>query len=149
MLKKFKLHLLAVFTVLFFGWAPQLAQAACNDSPVASIQCGANDAAGVPAGANPSGRINHTIQSVINLISVAVGVVAVIMVIVGGFRYITSGGNQEGVKTAKNTIIYAIIGLVIVALAQIIVNFVLNKTTQPVCVSGKWDSGPNVGGSCK
>jgi hypothetical protein len=50
------------------------------------------------------------------------------MLIIGGFRYITSGGNSEGIGKAKNTIIYAIIGLIIVALAQIIVQFVLNKT---------------------
>jgi len=52
------------------------------------------------------------------------------MLIFGGFRYVTSGGKQESVTSAKNTIIYAIIGLVIVALAQIIVQFVLNKTSQ-------------------
>jgi hypothetical protein len=51
------------------------------------------------------------------------------MIIYGGFRYITSGGDSNGVTAAKNTILYAIIGLIIVALAQIIVNFVLNKTT--------------------
>lgn len=65
---------------------------------------------------------------VINLLSWVVGVISVIMIIVGGFRYITSGGASEKVTGAKNTIIYAVIGLVIVALAQFIVNFVLAKT---------------------
>lgn len=68
------------------------------------------------------------IAKVLNILSVVVGVVAVIMVIVGGFRYTTSGGKEEGVKSAKNSILYALIGLVIVALAQVIVRFVLNKT---------------------
>jgi hypothetical protein len=49
------------------------------------------------------------------------------MIIIGGFRYITAGGDSNNVSAAKNTIIYAIIGLVIVAFAQIIVQFVLNK----------------------
>lgn len=66
----------------------------------------------------------------INVFSIVVGVIAVLMIIFGGFRYITSGGNQENVKTAKNAIIYAIIGLIIVALAQIIVKFVLNQTAK-------------------
>ncbi|MBX4197631.1 pilin [Candidatus Saccharibacteria bacterium] len=57
------------------------------------------------------------------------GVIAVIMIIVGGFRYITSGGNPESTKSARNTILYAIIGLVVVALAQIIVRFVLSSST--------------------
>ena len=51
------------------------------------------------------------------------------MIIVGGFKYITSGGNDGNVSTAKNTILYAVIGLVIVALAQIIVRYVLGKAT--------------------
>jgi hypothetical protein len=49
------------------------------------------------------------------------------MIIYGGFRYVTSGGNDASVSGAKNTIIYALIGLVIVALAQVIVHFVLAK----------------------
>jgi hypothetical protein len=51
------------------------------------------------------------------------------MIILGGFKYITSGGDTGNVTGAKNTILYAIVGLVIVALAQIIVRFVLDKTT--------------------
>ncbi|MEK7561344.1 MAG: pilin [Patescibacteria group bacterium] len=69
-----------------------------------------------------------TLERIINLISIIVGVVAVIMIIFGGFKYITSGGKEESVKGAKNTILYGLIGLVIVALAQIIVKFVLNQT---------------------
>lgn len=50
------------------------------------------------------------------------------MIIVGGFRYVISGGDSNGVSGAKNTIMYAIIGLVIVLFAQIIVKFVLTNT---------------------
>lgn len=74
-------------------------------------------------------RVNNIIETVINIFSLVVGVVAVIMIIVGGFRYITSGGDSNGVSAAKNTIVYAIIGLIIVAFAQIIVRFVLNRAT--------------------
>lgn len=74
-------------------------------------------------------KVNSLITTIINVISVVVGVIAVIMIIIGGFRYITSGGKEEGVKGAKNTILYALIGLIVVALAQIIVKFVLNKAT--------------------
>jgi hypothetical protein len=51
------------------------------------------------------------------------------MIIIGGLRYVTSGGKQESVTSAKNTILYAVIGLVIIALAQIIARFVLQKAT--------------------
>jgi len=76
-----------------------------------------------------TGRINRVIHTIVNLLSALVGVVAVIMIIVGGFRYITSGGNDTSVTSAKNTILYAIIGLVVVALAQLIVRFTLSKLT--------------------
>ena len=81
------------------------------------------------AGQDPQGELNSLIAQVINIFSVIVGVVAVIMIIVGGFRYITSGGDSGNVTSAKNTILYAIVGLVIVALAQFIVKFVLSKAT--------------------
>jgi hypothetical protein len=49
------------------------------------------------------------------------------MIIVGGLRYVTSGGSDASVTGAKNTILYAVIGLVIVALAQVLVHFVLSN----------------------
>ncbi|MDQ3094112.1 MAG: pilin [bacterium] len=81
------------------------------------------------SGAEANTKINDTIRFVINLFSIVVGVVAVIMIIIGGFKYITSGGDSGNITGAKNTILYAIIGLVIVALAQFIVKFVLGKAT--------------------
>ena len=74
-------------------------------------------------------KINNIVHTIVNLMSALVGIVAVIMIIVGGFRYITSGGNDTSVTSAKNTILYAIIGLVVVALAQLIVRFTLGKLT--------------------
>jgi len=71
--------------------------------------------------------VNSIIKDVVNILSFVVGVVAVIMVIVGGLKYITSGGDSNSVNSAKNTILYAVIGLVVVALAQIIVRFVLTR----------------------
>lgn len=78
---------------------------------------------------NTSGTgFTNLLKRIVNILSVIIGVIAVIMIIVGGFRYITSGGAAEKVTGAKNTILYALIGLIIVALAQIIVRFVLSNT---------------------
>jgi hypothetical protein len=87
-----------------------------------------------PGACNSSGTdatqtISSIIHTIVNLLSVIVGFAAVLMIIVGGFRYITSGGNDASVTSAKNTILYAIIGLVVVALSQLIVRFTLNKLT--------------------
>ena len=57
------------------------------------------------------------------------GAVSVLMIIIGGFRYVISGGDSNGIQGAKNTIIYALVGLVIVLFSQIIVRFVLKATT--------------------
>jgi len=79
--------------------------------------------------AGASEKVDSTIKFVIDIFSLVVGVIAVIMIIVGGLKYITSGGDSGNVTGAKNTILYAIIGLVVVALAQFIVKFVLGKVT--------------------
>lgn len=79
-------------------------------------------------GAADETALNKLITKIVNIITVIVGIIAVIMIIVGGFKYITSGGDSNKVGSAKNTILYAVVGLVVVALAQFIVKFVLNKT---------------------
>lgn len=67
-------------------------------------------------------------KRIINIFSIVVGTVSVIMIIIGGFRYIISGGDSGGVTAGKNTILYAIVGLVIVLFSQVIVRFVLTNT---------------------
>ncbi len=67
------------------------------------------------------------INTIINLFSWAIGVIAVIMIIFGGFKFVASTGDSGKVASARSTIIYALIGLVVVALAQTIVKFVLGQ----------------------
>ena len=72
-------------------------------------------------------NITNYIATAINIFSIVVGIIAVVMIIIGGVKYITSGGDAGNVTGAKNTILYAIIGLVVVALSQVIVQFVLGS----------------------
>ena len=65
-------------------------------------------------------------RQVTNTILYIVGIIAVIMLIIGGIKYVTSGGDSKKVTDAKNTVLYAIIGLVISFLAFAIVNFVIS-----------------------
>jgi len=67
-------------------------------------------------------NILESALQVIDYILVIVGAIAVVFIIIGGFRYITSAGNDKFVEDAKSTITYAIIGLVIVLLAYVIVS---------------------------
>ena len=65
-------------------------------------------------------------KQITNTILYVVGIVAVIMLIIGGIKYVVSGGDSKKVTDAKNTVLYAIIGLVIAFLAFAIVNFVVS-----------------------
>lgn len=70
---------------------------------------------------------NGVFSRLTNTILLVVGLISVIMLVYGGLRYILSGGDSKKVTDAKNTILYAIIGLIISLLAFAIVNFVLNS----------------------
>lgn len=64
--------------------------------------------------------------TVVNILLFLIGALSVIMLIIGGLRYAISGGNSANVTAAKNTILYAIVGLVIAFFAFAVVNWVLN-----------------------
>jgi uncharacterized membrane protein len=70
--------------------------------------------------------VNGVFTKITNTVLYAVGIISVIMLIYGGLRYVISGGDSKKVTDAKNTIMYAIIGLIISILAYAIVNFVIN-----------------------
>lgn len=126
-MKAIKLTINALFTALVLVLIPATALAATATQN--QINQGINDAAGSNQTTSPETTLNSTVTHVVSVLTVVVGVIAVIMIIIAGLRYTASAGNPEAAKEAKNTILYAVIGLVIVAMAQIIVHFVLNRTT--------------------
>ena len=91
-----------------------------------SVQEGANAAR---ADGMPTELIgdNGVFSRITNTVLLIVGLISVIMLVYGGLRYILSGGDSKKVTDAKNTILYAIIGLIISMLAYAIVHFVLNS----------------------
>lgn len=107
-------------TLLFVG--TDTALAANTDE----VQKGINQVGGNDDG-NGAGAFTNIISSIINILLFIIGAVAVIMIIIGGIRYTTSNGDQAQVTSAKNTILYAIVGLVVAIMAFAIVNFVVSK----------------------
>lgn len=91
-----------------------------------SVREGANAAysEGQPTDIFGDGAIFAT---AVDLMLYIIGALAVIMIIFGGFKYIVSGGSGDAVTSAKNTILYAIIGVVVALLAYAIINFVLDS----------------------
>lgn len=96
--------------------------------------CGQTDAAGntssvcVANGSNnPLTGSNGLITKGANIIAVIAGFAAVVAIMIGGFEYIRSSGDSGKVNKAKNTILFAVIGLVVVVLARAIVAFLIGK----------------------
>jgi len=78
--------------------------------------------------------VTNFANTIVTIISFVAGIAAVIMIIVSGLKYITSGGDSGKVSSAKNTLIYALIGVVVAVLAQLLVHFVLYRTNKAVSV---------------
>lgn len=97
----------------------------CEGLGEVSGQNGCEDPAGSPS-------LDTTVESVINILSVIVGAISVVMVIIGGLKFVASRGDSSGINSGRNTIIYAIVGLIIVVLAQVIVRFVVNTTNDEI-----------------
>jgi energy-converting hydrogenase Eha subunit B len=136
MFRKIHKSIAVIVATLALALVPALvpvAVSADTSSIGSSLECGSNlDVSGSGCNSNvttSTSNVNNIIHDVVNFFSVIVGVVSVIMIIYGGFRYVTSGGDSGNVGAAKSTIIYAVVGLVVVALAQFIVQFVLNQVT--------------------
>ena len=90
------------------------------------ISDGASSAQGKDQGADLFGE-SGIFRTITNVLLFLIGAVSVIMLIIGGIRYTVSGGDSTAVTSAKNTILYAVIGIVVALLAYAIVNFVLGS----------------------
>lgn len=99
------------------------ALAVCSTSNL-SVQSGADCAQGNGQPTNLFQGDGSVFKRITSILLFVVGAVAVIMLIIGGIRYVVSGGDQNQVTSAKNTILYAIIGIVVAVLAYAAVSFV-------------------------
>ena len=136
-IKKF----LAVLTISLMTFVPVLlpitSSSAYATVPINNICNGitqsstgtANGSCGSSSATATLGTLAHTIVTTFTYI---VGVISVIMLIVAGFKYVTSGGDSNKVSSAKNTLIYALVGIVVVIAAQVIVSFVANTASTSV-----------------
>ena len=94
--------------------------AACGDPSTGGV------VGGIACGSSPISA-TEGVQRAINILLYLVGVISLIVVVVGALRYVLSAGNAQATNAAKDTILYAVIGLVVALLAYAIVNFVLSR----------------------
>jgi len=125
-LAAFVFALVAVFTPI----TPSANAATCETgAKTGGITAGLDCANGTGVPQTLFGGSTSVFTTVVNVLLFLIGAISVIMLIYGGIRYTTSGGNSASVTAAKNTIMYAIIGLIVAFLAFAIVNWVLTSVT--------------------
>jgi uncharacterized membrane protein YuzA (DUF378 family) len=102
-----------------------LAQATCGDgTSLGDIKCGVDNAD------SNSPAVDSGVAAAVNILSTIVGFASVVMILYGGFRYVTSAGDANKAAAAKSTIMYALVGIVVVLLAQTIIKFTIAKTNK-------------------
>ncbi len=122
-MNKLKLFIVAALATLSVAFvSTPVAFAACS-SAKDCVSTGVDSAGGSGAPTN----IDGLIKTIVNLLLFVLGAVSVIMIIIGGFKYTTSQGDSSSLSSAKNTILYSVVGLVIAIAAYGIVNFVIDQ----------------------
>ena len=124
-MKRIKEIIISTVVVLGLAMVPApavFAQAVCDGPAVECIGKGQQEA----GGSENQTDLTEQIRTVTNVLLFILGAIAVIMIIIGGIRYATSNGDSSSIKSAKDTILYAVIGLVVAILAYAIVNFVVD-----------------------
>lgn len=119
-----------LITILILATAPVAmlagnAYAACGTPSPAKDQV--LNGIGVTGGNCNDSGVTNAVSAAVNILSIVVGIAAVLAIILAGFKYITSGGDAGKVSNAKSTLVYALVGLVIAVLAQFLVHFVINQ----------------------
>lgn len=94
-----------------------------------------------------SADVPTIIQTIVNVLLFITGAVAVIMIVIGGLKYVTSNGDSSQLTSAKNTIMYSVIGLIVAIMAYAIVNFAVAAFTDGGTGGGSGSSSTGTGGS--
>jgi multisubunit Na+/H+ antiporter MnhB subunit len=126
-MKRLRTTLLTVLTVLGLVALPLTPAVTFADGtdPASEIQQGVSGVGGSST-ANQD-DLKGFLKTIVNVMLFILGAIAVIMIIIGGIRYTTSNGDAAQTKGAKDTILYAVVGLIVAILAYAIVNFVISS----------------------
>ena len=121
--------LVLLVTISNMAWSTPVFAACANDgSSKSQVLIGVGESGGNCSSTGVTGLVS----TVVTVLSYLAGVIAIIMIIWAGFRYISSGGDAQKVGGAKNALIYALVGVAVAALAQVLVHFVLYQTSEAV-----------------
>jgi hypothetical protein len=136
-LKQIILNMIAVLALALVPIGLQTAPAYADDPPPPP-SCGNSDSAkgqvlqgvGLTGDNCNDNQVNQIFQTVVQILSLVIGAASVLVILYAGFKYIGSGGESNRVANAKNTLLYALVGLGVAALAQLLLHFVLYQTNK-------------------
>lgn len=128
MLKKFTVSLSALLMMFVPTLLPAVTMAASTAASEAICE-GANDGTGDPScsGDTAGNTVSGIVRAAIRIFQGIIGIISLFVMLTGGLNYITSGGDSAKTKSARERIMYAVIGLVVVGIAEILVQFALNR----------------------
>lgn len=128
----FFVTVLTSLTLVVFPVAAQITKVNSSDCTTFGIKCDGNE---------DTKTLVTRISDIVNGFLILVGIIAVVYLVLGGVRYILSEGDEKKAESAKNTIVFALLGLIVIGLSAAIVNFVIYTVT------GKSDQGSPGGSS--
>ncbi len=120
-----RLYAFMIGFVTFWSFPMLAADPDPTTNPIGTAVCKLSpNAVGCKTDLLPAGN-GSVFQNAMNIVVGVTATISVLMIIIGGIRYTLSGGDQAGTRSAKDTILYAIVGLIVSMLAFVIVNFVV------------------------
>ena len=139
-MKKLTVNLLVFMAIALAAWfvlPGGVAYAACPDEGTAEDQV--LQGVGQTGDECDDSGVTSFVGAVVRILSYVAGIAAIIMILFSGFRYITSAGDSNKVGQAKSALIYALVGVAVAALAQVLVAFVFNEaeTASTPCPTGQ------------
>jgi len=145
-MKKLKLVFLSLLVLSTAAFsAPVYADTSAQDAACTGIGL-TSPGEDCEGGTGPT--VPGVVRSVISMLSYIVGIAAIVAVIISAFKYITAGGDTNRISSAKSTLIYALIGVAIAALAQVLVIFVFKQVSSPSTTKAADDYQCERGRSC-
>lgn len=131
------LSLVAIMTFSFMLFRAPVASAQfSNATDEACAGLAIDDGSFINCDEENNTKVDSLLKTLLNLLSIIAGFIAVLMIILAGIKFITSEGDASKVSSAKNSIIYAIVGVIIVVISQALILMVINRSSDAIRPSG-------------
>lgn len=131
-MKKIK-HTLLAGILMFFTVMPVLsvvpAYAQVSEQSKNAACEGIGGATGQGCDEEAGASVGQLVRTIITILSWIVGIISIFMMIIGGLKFITSNGNAQSISSARSTVIYALVGVAVAVVAQVLVRFVVNRVS--------------------